>query len=209
MADLHPDRFLADVLDQPRVLAAPASSLDALEPLVRRAGRVLFLGMGSSRFAALNAAALLRSHGVDATAELASTGLPQPPAEDTLVLAISATGGSGETVAAMRRHLGTSMVVGVTSRPTSAIGQEADVCLAIAADGPSGVACASYRSTAALLRSVCGLVFGDAPALESAAAASAEVMERREAWLPRAVELLAGGTCSPRRSGSAAPSSRR
>ena len=193
MADLHPDRFLADVLDQPAVLAAPAAALDAVEPLVRRARRVLFLGMGSSRYAALDAAVLLRSHGVDAHAELASTGLPQPPSPDTLVVAISATGGSAETVAAMRRHLGTGMVVGVTSRPASAIGQEADVCLTIAADGPSGVACASYRSTVALLRRVCGLVLGDAPSLAGAAAASAAVIATREAWLPRAVELLAGG----------------
>ena len=53
--------------------------------LVRRARRVLFLGMGSSRYAALDAATLLRSHGYDAYAELASTGSPQPPAADTLV----------------------------------------------------------------------------------------------------------------------------
>ena len=80
MADLHPRRFLADVLDQPRVLAQPVATLAPVEPLARRARRVLFLGMGSSRFAALDAAALLRSHGKDANAELASTGRPQPPA---------------------------------------------------------------------------------------------------------------------------------
>jgi glutamine---fructose-6-phosphate transaminase (isomerizing) len=193
VADLHPERFLADVLDQPRVLAQPVAALGPVEPLARRARRVLFLGMGSSRFAALDAAALLRSHGVDANAELASTGRPQPPAADTLVLAISASGESAETVAAMRRHVGTSMVVGVTSRPQSVIGQEADVCLPIAPDGPSGVACASYRSTAALLRHVRGLVFPDALSLERAAAASAAIMAGRAGWLPRAVELLAGG----------------
>ncbi|HEY2787845.1 MAG TPA: hypothetical protein VGI72_00245, partial [Gaiellales bacterium] len=121
------------------------------------------------------------------------TGRPQPPAADTLVVAISASGRSAETVTAMRRHVGTSMVVGVTSCPTSLIGGEAEVCLAIAADGPSGVACASYRSTAALLRGVCGLMLCEAPALEHAAAASAAVMEGRETWLARAVELLAGG----------------
>jgi glutamine---fructose-6-phosphate transaminase (isomerizing) len=158
---------------------------------------VLFLGMGSSRFAALDAAAHLRSHGIDAAAEIASTGRPQPPGGDTLLLAISATGGSAETVAAMRRHLGTSMVVGVTSVPASPIAREADVCLAIAADGPSGVACASYRSTIALLREVCGLF---APALapragwrERAATAAADLLDRRAGWLPRAVELLGGG----------------
>jgi glucosamine--fructose-6-phosphate aminotransferase (isomerizing) len=196
MAELHPERFAADVLDQPRVFARPATAALA-EPLARRARRVLFLGMGSSRFAALDAASRLRAHGVDASAEIASTGLPQPPAPDTLVLAVSATGGSAETVAAMRRHVGTSMVVGLTSRPQSPIGQEADVCLEIAPDGPSGVACASYRSTVAMLQRVCGMVAGGAaPGPESprlAAEVSARVLDRRDEWLPKAADLLAGG----------------
>ena len=116
MADLHPELFAADVRAAVGVLSQAPANVEALEPLAHRARRVLFLGMGSSRFAALDAATLLRSHGVDATAEMASTGLPQPPSADTLVFAISATGGSAETVTAMRRHLGTSMVIGVTGR---------------------------------------------------------------------------------------------
>ena len=60
-----------------------------LEPLALQARRVLFLGMGSSRYAALNAAAYLRSLGRDAHAEHASSGAPQPP----------------EPRAARRRHL--------------------------------------------------------------------------------------------------------
>lgn len=196
MAELHPERFADDVLDQPRVLAematAVAAAVAAAEPLARQARRVLFLGMGSSRFAALDAASRLRAHGVDASAEIASTGLPQPPAPDTLVLAISASGGSAETVAAMRRHIGTSMVAALTSRPQSPIGQEADVCLEIAPDGPSGVACASYRSTVGVLQLVCGQILGSAPTLVPAAA-SAAVIEGRHDWLPRAVELLSGG----------------
>src|SRR4051812_5082667 len=186
-----------DVLAAPAMLAGPDPGLASIRPMAGRARRVLFLGMGSSRFAALDAAALLRAHGVDASAEFASTGAPQPPSPDTLVLAISATGGSTETVAAMRRHLGTSMVVGVTSVPASAIGKEADACLAIAGDGPSGVACASHRSTVAVLRDTCGLL---APAAappagwrERAATAIAELLDRRAEWLPRAVELLGGG----------------
>jgi glucosamine--fructose-6-phosphate aminotransferase (isomerizing) len=193
MADLHPQRFIDDVLDQPRVLAHTAGAEGPLEPLARRARRVVFLGMGSSRFAALDAAARLRAYGIDASAEIASTGLPQPPAPDTLVLAISASGGSAETVTAMRRHVGTSMVVGLTSRPQSVIGREADVCIEIAPDGPSGVACASYRSTVAVLQLICGVILGNLPSLEPAAMASAAVMASRHAWLPRAVDLLAGG----------------
>jgi fructoselysine-6-P-deglycase FrlB-like protein len=188
---------MQDVLAAPAALAGPAPGLESIHPLAARARRALFLGMGSSRFAALDAAALLRAHGIDAAAEYASTGSPQPPSADTLVLAISATGGSAETVAAMRRHLGTSMVVGVTSVPGSAIGSEADACLEIAADGPSGVACASYRSTVAALREVCGLLVPAAapPAgwQEQAAAAIAGLLDRRADWLPGAVELLAGG----------------
>jgi fructoselysine-6-P-deglycase FrlB-like protein len=188
---------MEDVLAGPGALAGPAPGLESIQPLAARTRRVLFLGMGSSRFAALDAAALLRAHGIDAVADYASAGSPQPPSPDTLVLAISATGGSTETVAAMRRHLGTSMVVGVTSVAGSPIGREADACLAIPADGPSGVACASYRSTVAALREVCGLL---APAAappagwrERAAATAAEMLDRRGEWLPRAVELLGGG----------------
>src|SRR5690242_14802624 len=158
MADLRPELFAADVLAAPGTLERPAPGLESIRAMARRARRVLFLGMGSSRYAALDAAARLRAHGVDAAAEIASTGSPQPPSADTLVFAISATGGSEETVAAMRRHVGTSMVAGVTSVPGSAIGSEADACLRIAADGPSGVACASYRSTVAVLREACGLL---------------------------------------------------
>jgi glutamine---fructose-6-phosphate transaminase (isomerizing) len=193
MAELRPELFGADALEAPRVLAAPAAPLDAVAPLAERARRVLFLGMGSSRFAALDAATLLRAHGIDAHAEIASTGSPQPPAADTLVLAISATGGSQETLSAMRRHSGTSMVVGVTSRTESALAASADVCLGIAPDGPSGVACASHRSTVALLRRVCGLfapVAGDADHGREAAAA---LVDGRGAWLPSAADLLAGG----------------
>jgi fructoselysine-6-P-deglycase FrlB-like protein len=195
VADLRPELFAADVHAAADVLSRPLADLSAVEPLARRARRVLFLGMGSSRFAALDAATLLRSHGVDATAEIASTGLPQPPAADTLVLAISATGGSAETVTAMRRHLGTSMVVGLTAHAESAIAQEADLCLPIAGDGRSGVACASYRSTVALLQGVGGvLVPGPEPGtLERAAETAGTVLAQSGEWLPQAVELLAPG----------------
>ena len=195
MADLRPELFAADVHGAMRVLRQPTADLEALEALAGRARRVLFLGMGSSRFAALDAATLLRSHGVDATAEMASTGLPQPPTADTLVFAISATGGSAETVTAMRRHIGTSMVIGLTGRPESPIAQEADICLPIASDGPSGVACASYRSTVALLQQVCVLLIPipGPGAHERAAEAAGSVLGRSQAWLPQAVDLLAPG----------------
>ena len=59
MAELRPELFLADVEETPaalRRLAAAHAGIDA----VAAAGRVLFLGMGSSRYAALHAVAALR-----------------------------------------------------------------------------------------------------------------------------------------------------
>lgn len=197
MADLRPELFGEDVLSAARTLAGAEPELESIRAMAGRARRVLFLGMGSSRYAALDAASLLRAHGIDAAAEFASTGSPQPPSDDTLVFAISATGGSAETAAAMRRHLGTSMVVGVTSVPDSPIGREADACLVTAADGPSGVACASHRSTVAILHEACGLLHPAAapPAgwRERGAAAAAELIEGRGEWLPRVVEQLRSG----------------
>ena len=197
MADLRPELFAEDVLAAAGALAGPAPDQESIRAMAARARRVLFLGMGSSRYAALDAAALLRAHGVDAVAETASTGTPQPPSADTLVFAISATGGSEETVAAMRRHLGTSMVAAVTSVPGSAIGAEADARLAIAPDGRSGVACASHRSTVAVLREACGLLVPAAapPAgwRERAAGAIAELLDGRGEWLPRMLEQLRAG----------------
>ena len=67
--------FLEDVLDTPSALRATADLHAAGGPLARlgslepRPRRVLFLGMGSSRFAAMTVAALLRSRGVDAAVE--------------------------------------------------------------------------------------------------------------------------------------------
>src|SRR2546423_10001608 len=122
MADLRPELFADDVLAAPGTLAEPPPGLESIRGLAERARRILFLGMGSSRFAALDAAALLRAHGIDAAAEIASTGSPQPPSADTLAFAISATGGSGETGTAMRRPPRPSMVAGGTSAPGSAVG---------------------------------------------------------------------------------------
>ena len=63
-----------------------------------------------------------------------------------------------------------------------------------AADGPSGVACASYRSTVALLQARVRAHHRRRGAPPSgAAAASAAVLAGRDGWVARAVELLGGG----------------
>ena len=188
MAELRPELLKPDVAETPARLHRVAIAHAGLEPLALRARRVLFVGMGSSRYAALNAAAYLRSLGRDAYAEHASSGTPQPPEPGLLVVAISAGGGSRETIAAARRHRGTSTVVGITNRPQSALASEVDTCLDLhAGEEVSGVACRSYTNTLALLLLLCGV---DPARVRAGADASAAVMNTGPDWLGTAAERL-------------------
>jgi glutamine---fructose-6-phosphate transaminase (isomerizing) len=188
MADLRPGLLRDDVAETPAALHRALDAHAGVEPLARDARRVLFVGMGSSRYAALNAAAHLRSLGRDAHAEHSSTGAPQPPEPGLLVVAISAGGGSAETVAAARRHRGTSTVVGITNRPAGALAGEVDTCLDLhAGDERSGVACRSYTNTLALLLLLCGV---EEARLRAGADASAAILADAPRWLDATAQLL-------------------
>ncbi len=190
MSDMHPDQFLHDVLGAPASLRALAAAYPGGPGVDFEGSRVVFLGMGSSRFAALTVAAGLRSRGVDAHAEMASTGSPQPPSTDTTAIAISATGGSAETLAVVRAHAGISTTIGITNRPESALGLAVDRCLELyAGEEVSGIACRSYQSTLALLHMVSGV---PAERIIAAADASEALLEGRGQWLGQAVDLLEG-----------------
>ena len=149
--------------------------------------RLLLIGMGSSGYAAGTAVAALRGRGLDAHAELASTGTPQPAAADTLAVMISASGGSGETLEALRRHSGASRVLAITNTPSSVLAAEADESLdVLAGPEPGGVACRSFACTQAVLALMCG---APADEIRMAAAAVAQLIEGRERWLPALVEV--------------------
>jgi glucosamine--fructose-6-phosphate aminotransferase (isomerizing) len=192
--------FRADVLSGPDALEAVAraygggeSPLRALPADRLRGRRLLLIGMGSSKYAADTVAALLRAQGVDAHAELASTDLPQPPGPDTVAFVVSASGGSAETVEAMRRHRGTSLVVAVTNRPDGSLAAGADVVLPVlAGEEAGGIACTSYRCTLAvlLLATASGTVVGDV--LEAAGAGRA-LLGSRDEWLMPLVDMVEGG----------------
>ena len=98
-------RLLRDILAAPERLAACSTPTTSRRHSGAPAGarRVVLIGMGSSRFAALPAAALLRSRGVPAVAELASTGLPTVPRR-TCSRSASRRAERAETVAALERH---------------------------------------------------------------------------------------------------------
>jgi len=188
---MNPEGFLADVLDEPRTLAAVLDAHTAAPPPVPEPGRrVLLIGMGSSRYAALVAAAALRACGVDAVAEYASTGAPAPPAPGTVAIGISASGGTEESVAALARHAGTSRTVAVTNAPDSPLAAAADETVALHAGTElGGVSCKTFQATLAVLL----LMAGTPPAaLRPAVDAQAALLGARGAWLEELLARLAG-----------------
>lgn len=198
---MNSDLFLADVLSAPERLArtldaygrpqGPLAQLDAEDY-----HRVVLIGMGSSRYAALNVATHLRSRGIAAWAEHASSATPAPPSPGTLAVGISASGSTAETVAALERHRGSSRTVAVTNAPGSPIEAAADVVLPLLS-GPEqgGVACVSFQATLAVLLLLAGRIT-DGPCVDDlrpAVTAAAELREGRGAWLAEVAALVGAG----------------
>lgn len=194
------DLFLADVLDGPRELGAVLHAQREairdipLGALARPTWRLV--GMGSSRFAALDAAARLRTAGRDAVAETASSGAHSPGGRDTLVVAISASGRTPEVLDAAERHRGTSFVLGLTARADSPLARMSDAVVPLAAavlEG-GGIASLTYRATVAALTALVaeGELDDVRNALAEAVPALRELMEGRTAWLLPAADLLDG-----------------
>ncbi|GAA0928195.1 SIS domain-containing protein [Nonomuraea longicatena] len=199
---MNPELFLADLEAKPRALTRLAEAGDGLLaahlPPDRRFGRVLFLGMGSSRYAAAVAARRLRALGVNAVAEYGSAAASYPASPDLLVVPISATGGSVETLEAVAAYTGTAAyVAALTNTPGSKISDRADTVVPmLAGEERGGVACRTFQHTIVHLLSLEEHFSGagrDLPALAlRAAEASADLLDRRAEWLPTALELLDG-----------------
>ncbi|GAT65557.1 phosphosugar isomerase-like protein [Planomonospora sphaerica] len=198
---MNPELYLADLEAKPAALAGLADALEAGDPFgalpPEGIRRVLLLGMGSSRYAAGVAALRLRAAGIDAAAEYASASLSYPADPKTLVVAVSATGGSRETLDAVARHRGRSFVAAMTERPDSPITEDADLVVPmLAGEERGGVACRTFQHTLALLLALNGRLTGagpDVPALlRRSAEATADLLDRRGEWLEPAMALLDG-----------------
>lgn len=194
---MNPDGFLRDVRGEPealgRVLDAygrdrgPPAALGH-EPL--RGRRVVLIGMGSSRFAALTCAAGLRGRGIPAVAEYASTATPTPPHPDVMAVGISASGKTPETVEALGRHRGISRTVAVTNVPDGPLGAVVDVVLPLfAGEEEGGIACRTYQTTLAVLHLLGGV---DAGRLSAAATAQERLLTGSATWAPELLDTLDG-----------------
>jgi glucosamine--fructose-6-phosphate aminotransferase (isomerizing) len=191
---MNPDGFLADVLDEPRTLARVLDHADVapLRAAIDDARLVVLLGMGSSRYAALTAAAQMRAQGIAAVVEYASTDVPARPGPGVLAVGISATGNSAETVEALRRHHGTSKTIAITNAPGGGrLGAVADAVVGLhAGTEQGGVACKTFQATLAVLLIAAG---ADPAALGRAAQAQQALLDARGDWLDPLLDLLDAG----------------
>jgi fructoselysine-6-P-deglycase FrlB-like protein len=194
--------LLEDVLGEPTMLAglldaygATGGPLGELSELDRRA-RIVLAGLGSSRYAALDAAAQLRGAGLPAWVEFASADIAAPPSRDTVLVATSASGQTPETVALAERHRGTSRVIAVTNQPESALVAASDIVLPLhAGRETSGVSSRTFLATTVVLTLLCDRLCGRAPdvaAVRPAVDGLHAVFEGREAWLATVADLLDG-----------------
>ncbi|MEU2614281.1 SIS domain-containing protein [Micromonospora sp. NPDC007271] len=203
---MDPRLFLADLEAKPeslRRLAAVLADGDVWHGLPDPVERVLLLGMGSSRYAAEMAALRLRAAGVDAVAEYASAATSYPPGPRTLVVAISATGASQETLDATSRYQGSGPLVALTNAADSPLADVADLVVPMHAGAETGgVACRTFQHTLVLLLDlVARLTAGPDVAgarrnvvhlARRAADATEDLLARRDEWLPAAAGLLDG-----------------
>jgi glucosamine--fructose-6-phosphate aminotransferase (isomerizing) len=104
--------------------------------------RVQFVGCGTSYHAALYGSYALRTAGVPATAHLAHEyAVAPPPAADALVVGVTQSGETADTLAALRtaRDRG-ARTVAVTNAPASTVARECDEALSCRAGREVGVA---------------------------------------------------------------------
>lgn len=195
------EAFLSDVLAAPDELAAV---LEVQRAAIRDLPLGLtarptwrFIGMGSSRIAALDAAARLRAAGRDAYAEVASASGGSPGGRDVLVVAISASGRTLEVLAAAERHRTSSFVLGLTARPDSALASAAGAVLPLtgARAETGGIACLTYRATVAALALLSEEAEPDlgSGGIAGAATALSALIDGRDAWLGAAADTLDTG----------------
>jgi fructoselysine-6-P-deglycase FrlB-like protein len=195
---MDPALFLADLEEKPLRLAGLASALRDRDPWASIGdfeGPVLLLGMGSSHYANQVVAARLRHAGISAVAELAASDLLPVVEPGWSVIAVSASGGSRETVDAVRRlrDLDTgARFIAVSNREGTELGALCDAIVPMGAgEERGGVACRTFQHTLALLLA---LERGsDVPSvLERCAEASAYLLDARDDWLPVVSSALLG-----------------
>ncbi len=203
-----PGAYLHDILEQPASLQRLVTRLAGLslgDDIVRklRSGeyqRIVLTGMGSSFWSLyplhlrLSDAGLV-SHWLEASEFL--LGFEPLYRKDTLLVAVSQSGESGEIVRLLERREEFGHVIGVTNDPASHLGTQADTALTLDAGPEATVSCKTYVATLATLHWLGGqLLAEDAAAtnrdLESAVTAVGQYLDGWQNHVAEIAPLLKG-----------------
>jgi glucosamine--fructose-6-phosphate aminotransferase (isomerizing) len=155
---MRENRFLAEVAEQPRALRALLAfyagegrgRLKEWARRARKAGRIVFCGMGTSQFAPEAILQRLAALGLDATAEDAGEALHYPRNAPALCVLISQSGESYET-RVLAEKLGRAEFVALTNNAASTLGRLAALALPLCAGDEAAISTKTYLNTMALL----------------------------------------------------------
>lgn len=204
--DVVQGRYFADLMAQPEALRATWASLSATESLEKirrecsqgRFDRVVLTGMGGSFFGLHPLAMELAANGwtpmMVETSELIHY-YPELLSASTLVIAVSQSGKSAETVRLLEMNARRAKVIGVTNWADSPLAREADYAVMTAAGDEYTVSCKTYVTTQMALRML-GAVLGGGNAgarlreLESAAEVFREYLSGWQRHVDESTKML-------------------
>ena len=206
--DVIQGRYFADLMNQPEALRATWDALRDSEPLEKigqecgreRFERVVLTGMGGSFFGLHPLAIELAASGwtpmMVETSELIHY-YPELLMPSTLVVAVSQSGKSAETVRLLEMNAKRAKVIAVTNWADSPLAREADLAVMTAAGDEHTVSCKTYVATQMALRML-GTVLSGADTgtrlreLEPAAEVFREYLSRWREHVDELIEILRG-----------------
>jgi len=167
--------FLQEVSEQPQALkhlvaryrGEDGALLRCWADRARKAGRVVFSGMGTSQFAPEMVLAALAREGVDASTVDAGELLHYPRPIPGMLVLVSQSGESVETRELASRCRPAGGLAAIVNTTTSAVARAADIVLPMYAGRETAISTKTYVNTLALLH-LLAAALGDAGAVKQA-----------------------------------------
>jgi fructoselysine-6-P-deglycase FrlB-like protein len=193
MAETNVAGFIDDINELPKLLRE-LSSKRIFENFSLSKNQLLYLvGLGSSYFAAQDAARYLRSVGYLAFAEIASAETPSSFPENTVVIAISASGNSVEVLKFVEKIPSHVKTIALTREQNSKLAKVVDeVVLLPIKEETGGVSIWSYRATSIALFQIIenlGLYSSVSESVLNAAKEIKTLLDSKNQWLESFMNL--------------------